>query len=317
LAGSSKGVSEEDAGNETRQMVSSQEQRSISAPLSRRQRPKISFCSRLPLLFIMLTPLIIVLIVIYFLSAYHTLIEEEEEQQQQNSVAPMLTRAAEMSIQNLRARENKHVSQQEQAKVQMHNVATRVNKAVNNEVPMEWKDNSTKETLILSTSRGKIRIVLRPDLSPGSVDYIHRLVESNKCHRCNFYRAEKPGILQGVMDNKQIEYNKEFGVCPPGSESVQNKCPEWDTRCGCHGPVMTRGAAAWAAGQAGGPDFFIDNYKNPTDKFWGTQHTNFGFIEDEESFAVIDQVWDLPMDKNGGMHVLKNHIPFKMELEWN
>jgi hypothetical protein len=74
---------------------------------------------------------------------------------------------------------------------------------------------------------------------------------------------------------------------------------------------------AWAAGQAGGPDFFIDNYKNPTDKTWGTQHTNFGFIEDEESFAVIDQVWDLPMDQRGGMHVLKNHIPFKMELETN
>lgn len=118
-----------------------------------------------------------------------------------------------------------------------------------------------RDVLVISTQLGDIRVVLRPDLSAGSVDYIRTLVQSNKCDRCSFYRADGRGILQGIMKNKEIATNTELGPCPPGYESVKNDCPAWDKNCSCHGPIMERGAVAWAAGQAGGPDFFIDNYR--------------------------------------------------------
>ncbi|KAL3912132.1 MAG: hypothetical protein SGILL_007005, partial [Bacillariaceae sp.] len=95
-----------------------------------------------------------------------------------------------------------------------------------------------------------------------------------------------------------------------------NDCPAWDEHCGCHGPVMTKGAVAWAAGQAGGPDFFIDNYPDAA-KWWGTQHTNFGRIEDETSFQVIDTIFNLPMHKQGMMSMLQDPIHFDMSLEKN
>jgi cyclophilin family peptidyl-prolyl cis-trans isomerase len=171
-----------------------------------------------------------------------------------------------------------------------------------------------KDLLVLSTVHGDIRITLRPDLSAESVDYIHRMIEFGKCDRCNFYRAEKPGILQGVMAHQRVATNTVYGSCPPGMESVQNNCPAWDAQCGCRGPVMTKGAVAWAAGQAGGPDFFIDNYPTPA-TFWGTQHTNFGFIDDPRSFQVIQTIFELPVKKNGMMNVLVDHIHFDMKLE--
>ena len=46
------------------------------------------------------------------------------------------------------------------------------------------------EILLLTTKVGKIRIHLRPDLSKGSVDYIHRMMQEG-CRRCNFYRVSR------------------------------------------------------------------------------------------------------------------------------
>ena len=129
------------------------------------------------------------------------------------------------------------------------------------------EEASKKDILVLSLTQqqqqqlGEIRIVLRPDLSKGSVEYIQKLVNFNKCDRCSLYRADQRGILQGIMKNANIPTNTERGPCPEGLSEVKNDCPDWDKQCGCHGPIMTRGAVAWAAGQAGGPDFFIDNYR--------------------------------------------------------
>jgi hypothetical protein len=128
------------------------------------------------------------------------------------------------------------------------------------------------ETLVLKTAEGDIKISLLPDLSKESVDYIRAMVaDAGNCSPCNLYRAEKPGILQGVLTNKDIPVPTVKGTCPRGSEGVSNDCPDWDKSCGCHGPVLTRGMVAWAAG-ATGPDFFISNYEKPA-LFWGTQHT--------------------------------------------
>jgi hypothetical protein len=135
--------------------------------------------------------------------------------------------------------------------------------------------DDTKEVLVLKTKLGDVRIVLRPDLSKESVKYIHEVMQASapdgSCPDCRLYRAEKPTILQGVL-REDVNANTVKGSCPSGSETVPNDCPEWDERCGCHGPVMTRGMVGWAAGSPGGPDFFIDNHPDPAD-WWGTQHT--------------------------------------------
>jgi len=181
-------------------------------------------------------------------------------------------------------------------------------------------DQLREKFLILTTEHGNIKITLRPDISQGSVNYIYELVKSyggngKRCMHCSFYRSEEHGILQGIMEHRDVvPVNTVRGLCPPGAEEVSNECPDWDKQCGCHGPVMTRGAVAWAAGDAGGPDFFIDGYKKPAN-WWGTQHTNFGFIEDEASLNVIDAILGMPTELEGGMEYLKEPIHFDLVLE--
>jgi cyclophilin family peptidyl-prolyl cis-trans isomerase len=290
-------------------MPPSQEQRKLSASLSRRKRTGIAN-ARWCLLIIMLTPLMIVVSLLYFFSFYNAMVHEEQnnsrviKEQQIMDLSVGETQHQQMPKSNLRR------DIIPQAKEEPLLIVPKVSNA------MERMDSDSKkpETLVLTTDIGKIRIVLRPDLSEGSVDYIHRMIDSGVCTRCNFYRAEKPGILQGAMVNKDVTVNTEHGSCPPGSENVHNDCPVWDKKCACYGPLMTRGSVAWAAGQAGGPDFFIDAYKRPA-RWWGSQHTNFGKIEDDESLKLVEKVFTLPAAKNsGGMTILETKLQFTMEL---
>lgn len=169
-----------------------------------------------------------------------------------------------------------------------------------------------KATLVLTTDVGKIRIVLRPDLSKESVEYIHKMAAGKKCNRCQFYRSEKPSILQGVMAVHNIEVTTVKGSCPKGYENVKNDCPAWDKECACHGPVMEHGMVGWAAGKTG-PDFFINASKRKA-TWWGTQHTVWGRIEDAASFKVLDHIWTLPVEKQGSLSMLKQTIHFTMEI---
>lgn len=170
-----------------------------------------------------------------------------------------------------------------------------------------------QDTLVLSLHNiGDIRIALRPDWSKESIDYLHRIV--GHCQRCQFYRSEKPGILQGVMAAPDIAVASKKGVCPAGAEAVHNDCPPWDAECGCHGPVMRRGYVAWAAGKTG-PDFFINAYHPKPAVWWGTQHTVWGEIQDAASLKLIDEyIFSLPTHKQGGLKMLNEPIPF--DLSW-
>jgi cyclophilin family peptidyl-prolyl cis-trans isomerase len=176
---------------------------------------------------------------------------------------------------------------------------------------------TTVEYLVLSLATlGEIRIRLRPDLSAVSRDYIHAMLATTTtqpCTRCNFYRAEKPGILQGALATKHVPVATQRGACPPGLETITNHCPAWDSQCGCHGPVMERGMVAWAGGKMG-PDFFIDAYAQPVQD-WGTQHTVFGQIEDEGSLSIVDKIFALPVHKDGSMNYMDEVLPFTMTLE--
>jgi hypothetical protein len=267
--------------NKTMNRMVQQEQRAL-----RRQKRSASPCgsNRICLLSLMLAPLAIIIVIVYSLQVYNEMVQQEIKMLLTKETAAEVALVKEKSD-NLRAQQ--HLQ--------------------------------GMETLVLTTALGEVKIIMRPDLSEESVDYIHRLIRSGPCHRCNFYRADKPGILQGIMANINpdtgtgIAENGIKGTCPPGFENVKNDCPAWDKQCGCHGPVMTKGAVAWAAGQAGGPDFFIDNYNKPA-KFWGTQHTNFGFITDEESFKVISKILNQPTKFAGGMAHLLKPIHFEMSL---
>ena len=254
------------------------------------------------MLLLILSPIAIVALVLVALQAISTWRQSEHELQD-------LVHSAEQEV-----AERQRIGSNDDNSNKNKNSNIRSPNKVGADAEISKSSTVQPDTLILTTKHGKIRITLRPDLSAGSVDYVHQLVETGVCRRCNLYRAEKPGILQGVMANKDVAVNKERGECPPGAETVKNDCPAWDKQCGCHGPVMTKGAVAWAAGQAGGPDFFIDNYPQPA-KWWGTQHTNFGRIEDEASFQVIDTIFNLPLHKQGMMTMLQDPIPFDMSLE--
>ena len=111
----------------------------------------------------------------------------------------------------------------------------------------DTKSDSTNPFLVtMKTSQGDLRINLRPDLSLASVQYIQKLLESSKpCKDCRFYRAEKPGILQGVIQKEGIMKNTILGDCPEEFKGLKHDCPKHDPNCGCHGPMMTRGMIGW------------------------------------------------------------------------
>jgi hypothetical protein len=54
--------------------------------------------------------------------------------------------------------------------------------------------------------------------------------------------------------------------------------------------------------------------KNPVE-WWGTQHTNFGMIEDKTSLEVVDSIFDQPTKSSGGMTMLVDPIHFDLRLE--
>jgi len=172
-----------------------------------------------------------------------------------------------------------------------------------------------KVFLVLNNAVGTIEVDLRPDLSPSSVKYIQELIaaSSEKCTNCRFYRAEKPGILQGKLGKASVPPNTELGNCPKGltSPAKTDNCPKWDPNCGCHGPIMTRGMVGWAAGGPG-PDFFIDLYKRKA-TWWETQHTVWGEVRDPDSLQKLDSLFELPVSTRGGMHYFEKAIHFELE----
>eukprot|EP00977_Amphora_coffeiformis_P028214 scaffold34915_cov180-Amphora_coffeaeformis.AAC.4 len=168
-------------------------------------------------------------------------------------------------------------------------------------------------TLTLPRDLGQLQIKFRPDLSSESVDYLKQLVDVGSCECCQFYRAEKPGILQGIVKSSQVPQVSKRGRCPPGFDKIPNDCPAWDKQCACHGPTMTRGMVAWAGGGTG-PDFFINTYKEPV-QLWGTQHTVFGELS-PSSLKTLEKIWEFPTKRGeGGMTFLEEPLTFTLTLD--
>jgi hypothetical protein len=224
------------------------------------------------------------------------------------------------TVKTFRKQPPEHFKQQLQQELQLRDAA--------HDKKRQRQEAPSRHTLVLMTSIGAIRIVLRTDLSKESADYAHAMVSSSNdnkksgqkqeqpphnCPHCNLYRAEKPGILQGVFDHPKVPLVTTKGSCPTGLDTVPNECPAWDTACSCHGPIMTRGMVGWAAGQTG-PDFFINAYEAPA-TFWGTQHTVWGEIQDDASFQLIDHIWTLPARDENGLTMLDEPLHFEVTME--
>jgi cyclophilin family peptidyl-prolyl cis-trans isomerase len=178
---------------------------------------------------------------------------------------------------------------------------------------------ASNHSTITTTSPLSIRIILRPDFSKESVEYIKAITLKGYCKRCSFFRSEKAGILQGIVSSIHpsiVPLTSIKGSCPTGYgyELVPNDCPKWDPQCSCHGPVMTKGTVGFAAGGTG-PDFFINNHDKPA-LFWGTQHTVWGHIVDPKSFLVVNDILhNYPTTHSNGMTYLTTPIPFQLSLE--
>jgi cyclophilin family peptidyl-prolyl cis-trans isomerase len=196
------------------------------------------------------------------------------------------------------------------------------------------------ETLVMKTSKGLIRIALRPDLSPESMDYINAMIGTNACEDCKFYSAVKgkapqkkgkptpssfsEGSLHGRIANsrkKNVPLPKKKGPCP--ADLVRIRCPLDEAICDCHGPIMTKGMVAWSSGKTG-PDFFINTFDKPA-RWWGTTHTVWGEVKDEASFEVLHDIFALPVmerkrifqKKTQTFTFLRKPVEFIIELEDN
>jgi len=215
----------------------------------------------------------------------------------------------------------KHVPQSNRLQDTTHSHQQRPQRAVDDDEAVEDKhaiNNNKKESLLVVTKYGNIRIVFRPDLAPESVDYVKQVASSEKpCQTCKFHRFEKDLLMQGVMKHSLIPLNTVFGKCPDPQFEVKDKskCPKHDPNCGCHGPIMTKGMVGWAAGSAGGPDWFINFFHKPVE-WWEHQHTVWGEVQDDESFQTLHRIQsDCPVHKTGGLNMLDEKIDFNLKLE--
>ena len=194
----------------------------------------------------------------------------------------------------------------------------------------------------------QIRIQLRPEWSPGSIDYFHRLVQ-HKCASCSLYRLARDeprdepgeGVILGVMQNlKSVPLNTQRGICPEGSrrhyhepnenngdedeneekEGEEKRNPYDDDNprenckdCVCQGPILQRGMAAWVGGAPGGPEFFINLYEDAV-KYEGSRHAVFGEVVDHESFDLLQEIMDEDTSL-GDSRVLHDELHFYIDLE--
>jgi hypothetical protein len=327
-----------------------QQQRKIKSSLTRRDPGDLLSPKLVSLFAILLSAFFIIYILVF-----HAILHQKSDEPVTISVAAPVTVPVGVSNSKKGAANTPLTKQKDQqhAAVPVHDKKKAqplpISKQVRERKVVETKHTyAGSETLILKTAEGDIKISLLPDLSKESIDYIRAMVvDAGNCSPCNLYRAEKPGILQGVLTNKRIPIPTIKGTCPRGSEGVPNDCPDWDKSCGCHGPVLTKGMVAWAAG-ATGPDFFISNYEKPA-LFWGTQHTactsfiqSFihslynlfllfvshwqsllldllligGEIQDEESLKTVSHIiMDLPAKHHGGLTFLKKQLHIDIALK--
>ncbi|KAL3941107.1 MAG: hypothetical protein SGBAC_004489 [Bacillariaceae sp.] len=215
--------------------------------------------------------------------------------------------------------------------------------------PIKPPEKLVKRELILTVPlyyNRQIRIQLRPEWSPGSLDYFLRLVE-HKCSSCSLYRLARQhgdgsgeGVVLGVMQNsKSVPLNTQRGICPEGyhrhyhepnedngdedesevkadengkkydDDNPRENCED----CECQGPILQRGMVAWVGGTPGGPEFFINLYEDAV-KYEGSRHAVFGEIVDYETFDLLGEIMEEDTSL-GDSRVLRDELNFYIDLQ--
>ena len=155
-----------------------------------------------------------------------------------------------------------------------------------------------------------VRLRLLPHLSNESVAFL-REAGSFGCAG-ELYRSES-FLVQGRIRCHQAMTKVVKAPCPAGTVMDAHRvCPPHDPKCGCHGPIMTRGMVGWAGGSAG-PDFFIYTGDAPA-THWAHDHTVFAIVEDDESWATLGSIRKLPA-RSSGMTLLVTPLPLTVGVE--
>ena len=157
-----------------------------------------------------------------------------------------------------------------------------------------------------------IRFFTRPEFSPegvsfvyamggknrngGSVEYFHSGADEGG--KFQIRRAEKWGLLEGIMNRTDAVHKSAKGACPEGSDlSLYDKefypCPAHDPDCGCHGPMVQPGMIGWAQGAGQGPHFFIYVGETPMPD-WAHDHTIWGEVQDQADLNTLKQILTFP-----------------------
>ncbi|KAK3265576.1 hypothetical protein CYMTET_25742 [Cymbomonas tetramitiformis] len=168
--------------------------------------------------------------------------------------------------------------------------------------------NCCGDVLVLETKIGDVKIRLRDDLSPRTVDQIRNLVDKGQCtDECAFYRSEDiPAV--GAIDN--------FGGPGPPYALVQGALQMqgvWHSIPKEGSPIVRRGDVCMIQG---GPNFFIAVAGH---REWGHAHVVWGKVGD---MSVVDAITKLPVRHEtwGETHVttLVEKLRFTARLEpWN
>jgi len=324
------------------------ENRRLSHPINgttqQTNKRKISYRQRCGLLGIMLSPLGVLFVILYLRQLYTVLSDYELQQQyphlrqsptesktiiktnKKDLSSPDNVRNVELDLDQDQEQRSPPPQQQQGLRASPHQENTKQppQRESTPSIPIVQRETNdsqnTNTVVVLTTEYGRIQIRMRPDLSKESVEYVEKIVQRGECSRCQFYRAEHPYLLQGIVKHKAIPVNTVGGPCPMDKNGQTlfpvpdpKDCPEWDPNCGCHGPIMDKGSVGWAGGAFGGPDFFINTHPGPA-TWWGTQHTNFGSIEDETSFNVLKTILKLPVKQESGMSMLIQSVPFQLSF---
>ena len=132
-------------------------------------------------------------------------------------------------------------------------------------------------SLIIATTAGTIKLVLRPDAAPKTCEYISKLVSTHKLYDgATFYRSDF--VIQMGTHGTSKKAPKDLHV------NETHKAPKVSN---------TRGTAAiahWDVPDCGNSEFFINLKSNGhlDDAYGG--YCVFAEVADDASFAVVDKI---------------------------
>ena len=130
--------------------------------------------------------------------------------------------------------------------------------------------------IIISTSKGNIKITPRPDLSPKIVDIVVELASKSSCPACKFYRHE-PAPTNFGKDNF---YGPPYALLQ-GSMANMGELPPFEGS-----PLVAKGSVCIIPGSK---EFFIATAAHEE---WGHSHSVWGEVSlyDSSSWETIEKI---------------------------